>query len=682
MKISYKWLEELTTVTMSPPDLAVKLTMTGLAVDSVEQVGDDYILDFDLTSNRPDGLSHRGIAREAAAVLGSPLRKPESSVVEAVEPVHTSASVEILDPDLCPRYAARVIRGVKVGPSPKWLTERLERIGQRPVNNIADITNYVMFEMGQPTHAFDLTRLAGQRIIVRRARPGEQITTLDGFTRELSSDMLVIADAERPVALAGIMGGEHSEISSATKDILLESAYFTAAGIRRTSRALGLDTEASNRFGRGADWNAQVAAADRVAQLIAEIAGGQVQQGVIDVFPTPISHRPVLLRESRVEQLSGLRVDIEQAANILRSLEFSVELISGEKKLFATAPSFRIDISREEDLVEEVVRHAGYDRIVATLPAWGGAGAYLAGESKRRAIRRTLAALGFNEAISFSFVSPSRDSQFRSSSDKAVRLLNPIDLNEDEMRMSLAAGLLAAVQRNFNYGCRDVKLFEIGRTFRMIDGSERPQEHMALALILSGSTAPDDWRGSRELDFYDLKGSVEAVLRALNFTGVAFERTSVEYLHPGQSAVARLNGTVVARLGRVHPRIASSFKLRQPVFLGEIDFETLLQLPAAVVRYSPLSRLPSIAWDVSALVPDGVSWAEIETAISELGVNEIADVKVFDIYKGRGVPDGMRSLAFRVTYRGEGRTLTDDEVMSKHERLREMLIRRFEAQLR
>ena len=324
MKISCNWLGELVTLTLNPKELAERLTMAGLAVEAVERLGDDHILDFDLTSNRPDALSHLGIAREAALVCGTSLIQQSIELNETDEPVESAAAIEILDPDLCPRYAARVIRGVRVGPSPKWLADRLESIGQRPVNNIADITNYVMFEMNQPTHAFDLNLLHGRRIIVRRPQPGEQITTLDGFARELASEMLVIADADRAVAVAGVMGGADTEISEQTRDVLIESAYFNPASIRHTARALGMDTEASYRFARGADYGAQVRAANRVAQLVAEVTGGQVLKGAIDAYPSQITRDPVSVRGSRIERLTGLKVTIERAAEILRGLQFEV----------------------------------------------------------------------------------------------------------------------------------------------------------------------------------------------------------------------------------------------------------------------------------------------------------------------------------------------------------------------
>lgn len=682
MKISYNWLGELVRLTLNPRELAERMTMIGFAVESVERLGDDHILDFDLTSNRPDALSHLGIAREAALVCGTTLARPETALLESSEQAAELASIEIHDAALCARYAARVIRGVKVGPSPKWLVDRLESIGQRSVNNIADITNYVMFEMGQPTHAFDLNLLHGRRIIVRRAQAGEQLTTLDGIARELSAEMLMIADEDRVVAVAGVMGGEETEINSETTDVLLESAYFNPASVRATARALGLDTEASYRFARGADPNAQAKAADRVAQLIAEIAGGEIAQGVIDVHPVEITRDPVALRQSRVERLTGLRVSIEEAARILHALEFAVELLAERKELLAVAPSFRVDVSREEDLVEEIARHAGYDLLDTTLPAWSGTGNYLASDSQRRRVRRVLMDMGFNEAITFSFVNGERDRLFRAADQSSAQLANPIDIDESEMRTSLLAGLLESVQRNFNHGNRDVKLFEMGRVFTVEHAGERPVERELLGIAMSGAVASDDWRGARQVDFYDLKGAIEAVFSSLNISGFTIERAGVEYLHPGQSAVLSREGKQVARLGRLHPRVASLYKFRQPVYVAEMEFEKMLALPVDQVRYSALPRLPSASRDVSALVPEQVLWGDIEKAIADLGINEISSVRVFDMYKGKEMSEGLRSLAFRVMYRGQGRTLTDEEVAAMHDRVKELLEQRFGAQLR
>jgi phenylalanyl-tRNA synthetase beta chain len=682
MKISYNWLGELVQLTLNPKELAEKMTMTGFAVESIDRLGDDHILDFDLTSNRPDALSHRGIAREAALVCGTSLNQAEVALNESGDKVEQLASVEILDPALCPRYTARVIRGVKIGPSPKWLIDRLESIGQRSVNNIADITNFVMFEMGQPTHAFDLNLLHGRRIIVRRARAGEQLTTLDGFARELSPEMLMIADEDRVVAVGGVMGGEETEINNETTDVLLESAYFNPASVRATARALGLDTEASYRFARGADPNAQARAADRVAQMIAEIAGGEIAAGIIDVHPVDITRDLVALRESRIERLTGLRVGIQEAVRILRALEFAVEVQDERKELVAVAPSFRVDISREEDLVEEIARHTGYDLVDTTLPAWSGTGNYLAGDSQRRRVRRVLMDMGFNEAITFSFVNGERDRLFRAEGQNGVTLANPIDVDESEMRTSLLTGLMESLQRNFNHGNRDVKLFEMGRVFTVESAGARPLERELLGVVMSGGVASDDWRGGRQADFYDLKGAIEAVFSSLNVSGFTIERAGVEYLHPGQSAVLSREGEQVARLGRLHPRVASLYKFRQPVYVAEIEFEKLLKLPTDSVRYSALPRLPAASRDVSALVPVAVLWDEIEKAIKDLGINEIASVRVFDMYKGKEMAEDLRSLAFRVTYRAEGRTLTDEEVGSMHDRVKDLIEQRFGAQLR
>jgi phenylalanyl-tRNA synthetase beta chain len=682
MKISYNWLGELVPLTLSPKELAEKITMAGLTVDAVEEHGDDFVIEIDLTSNRPDALSHLGVAREVALICNTKLNPRSLELNESDEAAEEVAAIEIHDADLCPRYAARVIKGVKVGPSPAWLVERLEAIGQRSVNNIADITNYVMFEMGQPTHAFDLNLLAEKRIIVRRAKEGEKMKTLDGVERQLSSDMCIIADALRPVAVAGVMGGEETEINDATTDVLLESAYFNPASVRATARALGLNTEASYRYERGADYDSQVRVADRVAGLIAEIAGGTVLKDAIDVYPNRLERNAVKLRESRIERLTGVRVELERAAEILTGLEFVVAPFAEKRELLAVAPSFRIDISREEDLIEEVIRHAGYEQIGTTLPDWNGEGHYLFGENRRRKVRDIFTDLGFNEAVSFSFVSGERDKLFRLESQFTARLANPIDVNEEEMRASLMTGLLEALQRNFHQGRRDVKLFEVGRVFKSQDENQRPDEREVLGLVMTGNVLQEAWRGNRQIDYYDLKGVVESVIGGLNVAGFTIERASVEYLHPGQSAVLNRDGEVIARFGRLHPRIASLYKFRQPVFVGEIEFGSLLELASEQATYKALPRFPGVSRDISALLSEAHSWGDIERAIQELGIREIVSLTIFDMFKGKDIPEGMRSLAFRVAYRSEERTLTDEEVSQLHEQIRGLLEQRFAAQLR
>ncbi|MBP6820030.1 MAG: phenylalanine--tRNA ligase subunit beta, partial [Acidobacteria bacterium] len=393
MKISYNWLKEFVDLDLSPRDLAEKLTMVGLAVDGVEEHGDDFVLEIDLTSNRPDCLSHLGVAREVAAIIGKPLQIPDGETGRLSDKAAKASdvtSVEILNPDLCPRYTARIIKGVKIGPSPEWLVKRLEVMGQRSVNNVADITNYVMLELGQPLHAFDLAMLRGQRIIVRAASDGEKITTLDGEERELTSRMLVIADTERAVALAGIKGGEDSGITETTVDVLLEAAYFTPAQVRATSKALGLSTEASYRYERGTDPEIVPVASARAAAMIAEIAGGQVLSGIVDVYPQKIEPAQIVMRRARYERLTGLQVELGEAERILRALGFGVEADTDKGLLRTVAPTWRIDTTIEEDLIEEVARIAGYDNLKTSLPGSAGAGAYLPGENGRRSARRVL----------------------------------------------------------------------------------------------------------------------------------------------------------------------------------------------------------------------------------------------------------------------------------------------------
>src|SRR5215213_7662653 len=408
MDISYNWLRELTDVGLPPRELAERLTMAGLAVDSVKESGDDSVLEFDLTSNRPDCLSHLGIAREAAALTGAAVRLPDLTVSNVGGRAEQFTAVEIEDPDLCPRYAARVVRGVKIAPSPGWLAKRLQAIGQRPINNVADITNFVMHETGQPLHAFDLSKLSEFRIVVRRARAGEKLKTLDGVERELDGQTLVIADAARAVAVAGVMGGEETEISDRTVDVLVESAYFDPQSVRRTSKLLGLQTEASYRFERGVDYEGVRRAQDRCVALICELAGGTATEDAVDAYPKRIEQATVTLRPRRVEELTGLSVGAEESQRILRSLGF--EQTDGEgagERLTFGVPTWRTDVSIEEDLVEEVARVHGYDKIGEALPPSPVTGEYLAGDRRRRAARQVLTAAGFNEAVSISFIDES-----------------------------------------------------------------------------------------------------------------------------------------------------------------------------------------------------------------------------------------------------------------------------------
>jgi phenylalanyl-tRNA synthetase beta chain len=695
MNISYNWLRELTGVTLEPRTLAERLTMLGLAVEVLHEVGDDFVLEIDLTSNRPDCLSHLGVAREVAAAVNGRVALPETQASKVEGQADSFTAVEIRDADLCPRYAARVVRGVEIRQSPDWLIKRLETIGQRPINNVADITNYVLHELGQPLHAFDLAKLGEQRIVVRRAIAGEKLKTLDGVERELDPEMLVIADAVRAVAVAGVMGGEESEISSATRDVLIESAYFNPASVRRTSKLLGLRTEASHRFERGVDYEGVIRAQERCVALICELAGGTATTDAIDVYPQCLEPQIATLRPERVKRLTGLDVAPDESRRILTALGF-VEKSAGDSSAEMTfiAPTWRVDIEREEDLVEEVARHTGFEKIETELPASNIAGEYQPSERKRRALRRALVASGFDEAISFSFIDAALDDRFEplpglvtnaEGAERFVTLTNPIIEGMTRMRPTLLSGMLDAVRHNFNHGTRDVRLFESGRVFAA--DSERgklPREREALALVATGMAIEAGRVGAaRELDFYDLKGALEAVIDAMNLRPLRFEAAHVRHLRDGQAArITNADGQNVGSLGRLEEAVAGLYKFRQPVYAAEVDLSALLEMEEMPVLYTPLSRYPSIGRDVSLLVGRRVTLAELLDRVRAEQVEQCREARLVDVYEGANLPAGKRSVTLRMEYRSEERTLRDEEVDELHARLVRALEAEFGAQQR
>jgi phenylalanyl-tRNA synthetase beta chain len=717
MNISYNWLRELTDVTLAPRELAERLTMAGLAVDAVDEAGEDFVLEIDLTSNRPDCLSHLGVAREVAALTGVVVRLPDLDASKFGGRTDEFTSVLIEDPDLCPRYAARVVRGVKIAPSPDWLAHRLQAIGQRPINNVADITNFVMHEMGQPLHAFDLSTLVERRIVVRRARAGEKIKTLDGVERGLDAEMLVIADAARAVAIAGVMGGEETEISDATTDVLIESAYFDPASVRRTSKALDLQTDASYRFERGTDYEGVRRAQDRCVALICALASGTATVDAADVYPRRIAPPVVYFRPRRVEELTGLQVAAEESLRILHSLGFNpadagavgqgrtgagdhVEAAlragespraSGDAKFFLGVPTWRTDVSIEEDLVEEVARVVGYDKIGEALPSSGVAGEYLSGDERRRRARRVLTASGFDEAINISFIDESGEGRFESvpglqtagGEEAFVKLSNPVTEGARLMRPSLLPGLLEAVRHNFNHGTRNVRLFEMGRVFASDgDGGTRPKEVEACALVLTGEALEEGRATARSLDFFDLKGALEAACDALEAGELEFNAASVRHLREGQSARVSLGGAQVGSLGRLSEEAAADYKFRQPVYVAEVSLDELLAHGARLVRYAPLPRFPSVVRDVSLVADRRASYGEMRRAVHGLGIEECREVTLVDVYEGANLPEGKRSLTLRVEYRADDRTLRDEDVDAMHARVVAALASEFGAQLR
>ena len=687
MFISYHWLKELTDTRLSPAELRDRLTMVGLAIDAVDEHGEDAVLDVEVPSNRPDCLSHVGIAREVTVIELGQLRLPAGEKPKTEGRSSDLTSVEIADPDLCPRYAGRLVRGVKIGPSPDWLVKRLEAIGQRPINNVADVTNYVLHELGQPLHAFDFEKLGGRRIVVRRAAPGEKLKTLDGVERTLTNDMLVIADAEKAVALAGIMGGEESEISNQTTDVLIESAYFDPNSVRQTARKLGMDTEASRRFERGADREGVLRAQQRCVDLICELAGGVATEDAIDVYPKPLGERVVELRPERVPGLTSLSVETDEIVRILTGLGF--ERTGGsERRMTFRVPSWRIDVEQEEDLVEEVARHTGYDKIGSELPPSSMSGEYQPSEMQQRSLRRALNACGFDEAINFSFIQ--QESRFDLIPSLAghegdqPQLENPIIEDAAWMRSTLLPGLLGSVRHNLNHGIRDVRLFEIGRIFSISKAGELPDETLALGIVATGGVLEEDKaQAERDLDFFDLKGALEAGIDWMNFAPLSFTPTSSRHLRVGQSAlISSSDGKQLGTIGRLAENVAASYKFRQPVYVMELDLNALLSGPAKVIQYSPLPKYPSVMRDISLLVDRTVSLAEIFAVVNKQQVAECRSVKLVGTFEGGSIPASKRSVTLRLEYRSDERTLRDEEVEESHSRLTSALLETFAAEQR
>jgi phenylalanyl-tRNA synthetase beta chain len=671
MLISYNWQRELTATKLDPQEVRERLTNVGLAVDAVEERDGDHVLDVEVPSNRGDCLSHIGIARELAVSEKSKISDLKFEIKNKEGKTSALARVEIRDPDLCPRYAARVVRGVKIAPSPEWLVKRLETLGQRPINNVADITNYVLHEFGQPLHAFDLAKLGESRIVIRRAAKGETIKTLDGVERKLEREMLVIADATRPVAVAGVMGGEESEISSTTQDVLIESAYFNPASVRRTAKLLGLHTEASHRFERGVDPEGVLRAQERCVALICDIAGGVATADVLDVYPAPLPAKSVELRPERVEAITGLQVPRAEMLHILTALGFEVREDNSARLIF-TIPSWRHDVAIEEDLVEEVARHTGYDQIKTALPPASFAGEYHSSERRKRALRQAMSGRGFDEAISLSFTELTEDFELipefaGRGRESAVTLTNPIIEESSRMRQTLLPGLLNSIRHNLNHGIRDVCLFETGRVFVVSEPGQLPLEREAFALAATGGAmAADRAQAERELDFFDLKGAIESAVAAMNLPPLDFKIAAVKHLRPGQSAAISIEGARVGSIGCLTESLAGAYKFRQPVFVAEVDLTTLLEIKELPVLYSPLPRFPAIVRDVSLLLDRKVTVAELLAFTLNLKIENLVATRFVGSYEGEGIPEGKRSVTLRLEYRASDRTLRDEEVDRMH----------------
>ena len=666
MNISYNWLKDLVETDLSPQELAATLTNVGLAVEGIHEAGDDFVFDIDVTSNRSDCLSHLGVSREIATIQNTKLKIKN---YEDRKPTTENQNlVSVRDSNLCHRFTARVVRNVKIAPSPEWLVKRLEAIGERAINNVADITNFVMHELGNPMHSFDLNRLAENRVVVRRARSGETIRTLDEAERRLDETMLTICDAEKPVAVAGVMGGFDSGISDATIDVLLEVAYFDRANIRQTSRGLKLSTEASHHFERGVDIENLIRASNRATELICELAGGTAGE-FVDVYPTKFVPKEVESKDLRtaVKKLTGLTVEEAEISRILSALG-----IQKKSETAYLAPSWRHDLAIEADLVEEVARIVGYDNIDEELPPTSRAGEYQPNEPRKKSLRNALVAHGFNEAISYSFIAANTDDKFDfvpnlvndNTVEKFVTLADSIIEGATRMRPSLLSGLLDAVRTNFNYQKRDLKLYEIGKVFSAsAEETSLPNERELFALVLTGSELMENKAMPvRDFDFYDAKGALETAISALNLSSLEFQPKQISHLRNGQSAEISLNGKPVGSIGRLNDEIAATYKFRQPVFVAEFDLQTLLGADQEKIIYHPLPIYPGSVRDISLLVKRAIGFADVKRAITERNFELCRGIEFVDVYEGGGVADDERSMTIRLEYRSDERTLLDEEV--------------------
>jgi phenylalanyl-tRNA synthetase beta chain len=635
----------------------------------------DTVLDVSITPNRADCLSMIGIAREVAAITGEKIKIPVGLIKEIIEDISLHTSVTIIDADLCPRYTARLLINVKVGSSPAWMKTRLESAGLRSINNVVDVTNFVMLEMGQPLHAFDFRFLEQGKIIVRKSRDDEEFTSLDGKTRKLPADTLLICDGVKPVAIGGIMGGLNSEVKDDTQIVLLESAYFNPVSIRRSARKLAMPTDASFRFERGIDPEGVIRALNRAAQLIADLSGGNIYKNCIDEYPQKVpAVKDIPLRRSRISQLTGTAIDAKEVIKILQSIGMTVGN-AGKDYYLVTPPTFRVDIKREIDLIEEVIRIYGYDRVPVTLP--NVAVVEMASNPRmdlEEKIRHILIGTGYSEVVNYSFVTPESVNYLclpkNDERRRLVRIKNPLVEDQSVMRTTMVFGLLDAMKKNNNNGSLDLKIFEMGRVFIDREREELPEEKNMLACLLTGVMTDNLWGNKVNADFYDLKGCLENIFYDFKLTNCHYRSSISEpFLHPGKSCGIYIGELLVGYMGQVHPDTLERMDLRNCACVFEINLDILANQVNNLIHYKEISKFPAVTRDVAFLIP-----AEMETNYMidiVLRQNEelLENVVIFDIYAGKGISEGMKSLGLRFSYRAPDRTLTDVEVNNIHDKI-------------
>jgi len=658
MKISPHWLRDFVDLPVDYTRLADELTLAGVAVEGISGEGNNTVFEMDITTNRPDAMNHYGVAREASALYDLPLKPIEPKLPPSQG--KSEVTIDIQEPDLCPRFTAREIRGATIRPSPANIASRLQLIDQRPISNAVDATNYVLWESGKPTHVFDLDLLEGRRLVIRRAQDGETLKTLDGVERKLSTEDLVVADAKKPVGLAGVMGGFDTMITERTKNILIESAWWDPVTVRRMSKRHGLHTDASHRFERGADFESTVVSTNRVAELILNSGGGTLIGDVIDVIARKLDLAPVELDLREVHRILGEKLNTLEISRILTRLGFTM-LPGGEDTYLVHIPSWRLDIEREIDIIEELARLHGYDKFPNTLPPYSGEVRDLPDAHKDARLRSTLLALGYNEAISLTFIS--KDDARRFSTAAEFDLANPLSDEASVMRTSMVPSMLNMLAYNLNRGSDNVRLFEAGNVFEAAGADAMPLEMKRISIGVTGSAVECGvHQPARPFSFFDLKGDIESLLAPFSHWTLYYDSQTADYYHPGRSARAVLDGATVAQFGQIHPDVAAARKLRQDVFIAEIYLDRLYQHDLRQVRYEALPRFPAVERDFSFVFSDGVEFEEIHQSVSGLAIAELRSFVPIEIFRGEKVGAGKYSILMRAKLQSSERTLRDDEV--------------------
>jgi phenylalanyl-tRNA synthetase beta chain len=661
MKISPHWLRDFVDLPVDYLRLADELTLAGVAVEGISGEGDNTVYEMEITTNRPDAMNHYGVAREASALYDVPLRPIEPKLPPSQG--KSDVTIDIQEPGLCPRFTAREIRGTTIKPSPAVVANRLLLIDQRPISNAVDATNYVLWESGKPTHVFDLDLLEGRRLIIRRAQAGETLKTLDGVERTLSTEDLVVADAKKPVGLAGVMGGFDTMITERTKNILIESAWWDPVTVRRMSKRHGIHTDASHRFERGADFESTVASTNRAAELILNSGGGTLIGDVIDVIARQLDLAPVELDLREVHRILGENLSTLEISRILTRLGFTM-LPGSEDTYLVHIPSWRLDIEREIDIIEELARLHGYDKFPNTLPAYSGEVRDLPDAHKDARLRSSLLALGYNEAISLTFISKEDARRFSTAAE--IDLANPLSDEASVMRTSMVPSMLNMLGYNLNRGSDNVRLFEAGTVFEALGA--KSVELKRISIGATGSVDAEVVRGlasgaaSRPFSFFDLKGDIESLLAPFSHWTLYYDAQTADYYHPGRSARAVMDGATVAQFGQIHPDVAAARKLRQDVLVAEIYLDRLYQHDLRQVRYEALPRFPAVERDFSFAFDDSVEFEKIHQSVAGLGIAELRSFVPVEIFRGEKVGAGKYSILLRAKLQSSERTLRDDEV--------------------